>query len=105
VKQFSKELKRINTQRSTAVVPKPPPKPEPKVNSRAKALEFAQNIPRPKLKPNQAKAAPAVPDASKDADREKDIADWEEIRRRIKQHDEDVAKVAEVKEFLNRLPF
>lgn len=54
MKQFSKELHKVNRQRlqAQAKLPKPDPKPEPpKANARAKALEFARHVPKPKVVP------------------------------------------------------
>mmetsp|Transcript_71808 Transcript_71808/g.126805 ORF Transcript_71808/g.126805 Transcript_71808/m.126805 type:complete len:704 (+) Transcript_71808:157-2268(+) len=107
VKQFSKELHRINRQRSDASEKskQPPPKPEPKPNARSKALEFAKNVPKPKVAPKpQVVTTPASP-TKKEVEKEQDEADWEEIRRREKQHLEDAAKVMQIKEFIAKLPF
>lgn len=103
VKQFSRELHRVNKQRAErAPLPKQPqPKPEPKSTARAKAREFAKNIPKPKLAPKQ-----VVVTATKMEEEEEvvqEATDWEEIRRRERQHMEDAAKVAQVKDFLERL--
>mmetsp|Transcript_898 Transcript_898/g.2491 ORF Transcript_898/g.2491 Transcript_898/m.2491 type:complete len:179 (-) Transcript_898:262-798(-) len=108
VKQFSKELHRINRQRQEQVKPKPQAKPEPKPNARAKALEFAQNVPKPKPVPKPQLVVDkgghltgAAARASAVVTEERD--DLEEIRRREKQHFEDVAKVAQIREFLSSL--
>merc|ERR1719357_925506 len=45
MKEFSKELHRINKQRQAQTGAKTQPKPP---NARAKALEFAKNVPKPK---------------------------------------------------------
>ncbi|CAE6912229.1 unnamed protein product [Symbiodinium sp. CCMP2456] len=65
------------------------------------AREFAKNIPKPKLAPKQ-----VVVTATKMEEEEEvvqEATDWEEIRRRERQHMEDAAKVAQVKDFLERL--
>mmetsp|Transcript_49972 Transcript_49972/g.160628 ORF Transcript_49972/g.160628 Transcript_49972/m.160628 type:complete len:155 (+) Transcript_49972:260-724(+) len=111
MKQFSKELQRINRHRSDVnkVQPKPPaPKPASKATARDKALEFAKNVPKPKVEVRQAlqieckSPSAAAADARKrmngaDQEEQDDLA---EIRRREKQHFEDVAKVAQIREFL-----
>jgi len=105
VKEFSKELHRINRQRSVAAneKPKPAPKPEPKSNARSKALEYALNIPKPKVQPQPKVVVTSSP--TKTSKETQDEADWEDIRRREQQHFEDVAKALQVKEFLAKLPF
>lgn len=107
VKQFSKELGRINHKKAPA---KPKPKPKAEPTARDKMLEFAQNVPKPKIQARPAlmveKEAPSAADArqrAKDAQLENQQDDWEEIRRREQQHFEDVAKVAEIKAFMSQL--
>lgn len=114
-KQFSKELQRVNRQRMSVAAAskdaKPEPKPEPKATARAKAQEFARNLPKPKppqaAKPATLERKPKEADnrvdhSSKEAAR--DQADWDEIRRREKQHFDDVLRVKDIKDFLSQLP-
>jgi len=112
VKQFSRELHRINKQRQTQAPPKPKAKAEPEPTKRAKALEFAQGVPKPKVAPRPQlvveRKAPSAAGAEMtrrasggSADDEQE--DWAEIQRREKQHFEDVAKVAEIREFISNL--
>lgn len=112
VKQFSKELHRVNKSRSEAVKEQPPkaePKADPKMNARLKALEFAKKIPKPKLEPRllydrggkrASQGAERVPEEVvwEDAAREN-----EDIRRRQRQHEEDKRKVANIKRFLEEM--
>lgn len=115
VKQFSKELQRVNRHRSESrdreMQPRAEPKPaEPKPNARAKMLEFAKKVPKPRPDPRAraaaaeekvAKEAPSEPKGPTEA--EKASADLEEICRREKQHFQDVVKVQDVKDFLCRI--
>lgn len=106
VKQFSKELNRINRQRtqvSSSAPKKPDPKPEPKPTSRAKALEFAKHVPKPKVQAPKAVHGPSQ-NASVSAADEEDNAEWEEIRRRERQHYDDVLRVEQIREYLKSLP-
>eukprot|EP00930_Biecheleria_cincta_P048439 TRINITY_DN3374_c0_g1_i2.p1 TRINITY_DN3374_c0_g1~~TRINITY_DN3374_c0_g1_i2.p1 ORF type:complete len:795 (+),score=189.64 TRINITY_DN3374_c0_g1_i2:126-2510(+) len=105
VKEFSKELHRINRQRSLAAneKPKSAPKPEPKSTARSKALEYAQNIPKPKVQAQPKVVVTSSP--TKTSGEVQDEADWEDIRRREQQHFEDVTKVVQIKDFLAKLPF
>jgi len=121
VKQFSKELHRINHQRSVAApAPKPAPKPEPKPTARSKALEFAKQLPKPKPSAPQSAGVPSHREGKgeiegtgggrkdreqkeQEKEAELDRADWEEIRRRERQHFEDVARVDVIKELLSRI--
>lgn len=105
VKEFSKELHRINRQRSQAAAEKlkPAPKPEPKSNARSKALEYAQNVPKPKVQAQPKVVVTSSP--TKTSEEAQNELDWEDIRCREQQHFEDVAKVVQVKEFLAKLPF
>lgn len=111
VKHFSRELHRVNRQRATAAAvvgsAKPPmPKPEPKPTSRAKALEFAKNVPKPKAIVRQLEGLPKAPPSPKlSEEAEAERADWDEIRQREKQHFEDLARVAQIKDFVNQLQF
>lgn len=107
--QFSKELQKINRQRMETAARKEPklePRPEPKPTARAKAQEFARKVPKPKLpqaaKPHPVERKPQEVDADKEAEKER--LDWDEIRRREKQHFEDVLRVKEIKSFLAQLP-
>lgn len=107
-KEFSKELQKINKQRLEAAAkqaPKVESKPEAKPTARAKAQEYVRNVPKPKApaaklpperKPKEANSSPI--DGKKE-----DLADWEEIRRREKQHFADVLRVKEIKGFLGQL--
>jgi len=112
-KQFSKELQKINRQRMSVAAQKgtkPETKPEAKPTARSKAEEFARNVPKPKapqpVKPLRVEKKPREADAAKEAEKEteKDQADWDEIRRREKQHHEDVLRVKDIKDFLGQLP-
>mmetsp|Transcript_138707 Transcript_138707/g.276603 ORF Transcript_138707/g.276603 Transcript_138707/m.276603 type:complete len:323 (+) Transcript_138707:408-1376(+) len=115
VKQFSKELHKVNKQRTSAAPPKaPPPKPDPKPSARLKALEFAKEVPKPrKCKPEKSerKAAAATVAAAEPEQREStekgeaDLACWDEIRQREKQHFEDAVRVGQIKDFLGQLAF
>jgi len=84
-------------------------KPKPKPSAREKAEEFARNVPKPKLS-QPLKAPPAErrpkepPLADASAEAERDRADMEEIKRREKQHNEDVLRVKDIKDFLSQLP-
>lgn len=99
VKQFSRELHRVNKHRAGKAQPKPEAKAEPKSTARAKAMQFAKNVPKPKLvPPKQVLVTP-----SKTADDDQDAIEWEELRRREQQHMEDVARVAEVRQLLEKL--
>jgi len=101
VKQFSKELHRVNRHRSASVPAKPPPKAEPKPTARSKALEFAKELPKPRPKPKEKQAE--APKAPTEADLQR--ADLEEIRQREIQHFEDVARAGQIKDFLKQLPY
>lgn len=112
MKQFSKELQRVNKTRSEAAAARgtqnAEPRPEPKPTARAKALEFAKHLPKPKpeVRPLEVrKPREAVPEATQKAPSEADKiqADWDEIRRREKQHFDDIVKVQGIREFLNQL--
>lgn len=115
VKQFSKELHRINRQRvltNQAQPKQPQPKVEPKPTARAKALEFAQNVPKPKpvARPSllvECKSPTAVAADARQRRHgtasEEEQDDMAELRRREKQHFEDVAKVLQIKAFLAQL--
>mmetsp|Transcript_160699 Transcript_160699/g.293534 ORF Transcript_160699/g.293534 Transcript_160699/m.293534 type:complete len:904 (+) Transcript_160699:71-2782(+) len=111
MKQFDKDLRRINKARMEAVAargaPKAEPKAEPKQNARAKALQFAKQVPKPEPKarpPEARKAKEVVPEAPRaPTEAEKMQDDWDEIRQREKQHFDDVIKVHEIREFLNQL--
>lgn len=111
-KQFSKELAKINRSRAEVSAksgPKPEPKAEPKPTARAKAQEFAKNVPKPKVLPT-AKQAPAEKRSKEAANgevsaaKELEFADLDDIARREKQHFEDVRKVQEIKQYLSQLP-
>jgi hypothetical protein len=105
-KEFSKELQRVNRQRMEAAskhVPKSESKPDTKPTARAKAQEFARNVPKPK--PPAAKPPPPERKAKPvDSSKEADLADWEEIKRREKEHLADVIRVKDIKDFLEQLP-
>lgn len=114
-KQFSKELLKINQERhlkqrmnANRKDAKPDAKPKPEPTARQKAQEFARNVPKPKLpaaaKPPvlERKVKEAQADTAREA--EKDQADWDEIRRREKQHAADVLRVKDIKDFLGQLP-
>lgn len=110
VKQFSKELHRINRQRISAVPMKnQQSKAEPKPTARSKALEFAKELPKPKQKPSSMDKAEKKTLAAELqrslSEANVDAADWDEIRQREKQHFEDVSKVEQIKLFLSQLPF
>lgn len=107
VKQFSKELLKVNRHRNVAAPPKlpTPAKIDPKVSARAKAMEFAKHVPKPKEKPKVTEVTTRVPSEPADADAEQERLDLEEIRRREQQHFEDTEHVKNIKEFLNLLPF
>lgn len=110
-KQFSKELHRINKHRADKAPPKPKPKPKVEPTLRDKMSEYAKNVPKPKVEPRPAllvekegPSAAALEQRRKPKEPPTDAqADWEEIRRREKQHFEDVAKVAQIKDFLSQL--
>lgn len=110
-KQFSKELHRINKHRADKAPPKPKPKPKVEPSLRDKMAEYAKNVPKPKVEPRPAllvekegPSAAALEQRRKPKEPPTDAqADWEEIRRREKQHFEDVAKVAQIKDFLSQL--
>eukprot|EP00928_Gymnodinium_smaydae_P028632 TRINITY_DN21792_c0_g1_i2.p1 TRINITY_DN21792_c0_g1~~TRINITY_DN21792_c0_g1_i2.p1 ORF type:complete len:638 (-),score=148.80 TRINITY_DN21792_c0_g1_i2:117-2030(-) len=114
VKQFSKELHRINAQRQAtaqAQPAEPKPKPEPKPNARAKALEFAKNaVPKPRVAPKVPAHAPSHADApSRGGDAgDGDAAAAAEQMRALEalelRHFEEKARVAQIKEFLEHLP-
>jgi len=115
VKQFSKELHKVNKQRTSAAPPRaPPPKPELKPSARSKALEFAKEVPKPRKSKSEknekktaaATAAAAEPEKRKSSERtEADLASWDEIRQREKQHFEDVVRVGQIKDILSQLAF
>jgi len=108
VKQFSKELHRINRQRSSSQSEKPKqpsPKPEAKPTARSKALQFAKTVPKPKVAAPKVVMTTPSPTNAKPVEDEQDMADWEEIRQREKQHLEDASKVLEIKEFIAKLNF
>eukprot|EP00434_Breviolum_minutum_P009316 symbB.v1.2.008211.t1/scaffold492.1/size196413/14 len=98
VKQFSRELHRVNKHRAAKAQPKPEPKAESKPTARAKAMQFAKNIPKPKLLPPKQVLVSPTNAVEEDQD-----AEWEDLRRRERQHLEDVARIAEVKQLLERL--
>lgn len=109
VKQFSKELHRINRQRAsatTAGAPRPPPpKGDAKTNARAKALEFAKQVPRPKVELRTFKGPTTPVEASKGAaDVAQERAELEELMQRERQHAEDLVRVAAIKDYLRLLP-
>lgn len=107
VKQFSKELHRINCKRQAAAPqPKGQAKVEAKSDARSKALEFAkQHVPRPKADarpaPAEKKSREAPPENSGEA--ELAMADWEEIRWREQRHFDDIDKVRQIRECLAQL--
>lgn len=110
-KQFSKELQKINRQRMDIAARKDAKlelKPEAKTTARSKAQEFARNVPKPKPPPQPAKPPP-MDRKSKEADAVKEVeknqADWDDIRRREKQHYDDVLRVKDIKDFLQQLPY
>jgi len=111
MKEFSKELHRINKHRQTSSGPKPQAKPEaPKLNARAKALEFAKNVPRPKLEPKaqvlvDGKPLPPADLRCADVVEKAEGGDCEaDLIRREQKHLEDAEKAAQIKEFLKRMP-
>eukprot|EP00435_Cladocopium_sp_Y103_P073603 s16_g44.t1 len=68
----------------------------------AQAMQFAKNIPKPKLlPPKQVLVTPTKPLEEDQARQE--AVEWEDLRRRERQHLEDVARIAEVKQLLERL--
>lgn len=102
VKEFSRELHRVNKHRAAKAQPKHEPKADPKPTARAKAMQFAKNIPKPKLlPPKQVLVTPTKPLEEDQARQE--AVEWEDLRRRERQHLEDVARIAEVKQLLERL--
>lgn len=110
VNQFSKELGRVNRTRVEKAPARPKPKPKAEPTTRDKMLEFAKNVPKPKPEPRPAlvvdkqTASPSeIRQRAKDSQLEEKQDDWEEIRRREKQHFEDVAKVEEIKAFMRQL--
>merc|ERR1711920_802803 len=99
------ELNRINRTRVSDAPPPPPPKKaEPKPTARSKALEFAKEVPKPKPKPrsSETKKNPAAEQTKIPTEADLGRADLEEIRQREIQHFEDMAKVEQIKELLNR---
>jgi len=105
VKQFSKELHRVNKARGAHAPPAPKPepsKPDPRANARAKALEFARNVPKPKV---DAKSAPEKrpKEPQSPSLQEKEWAEAAELERKERQHFDDVAKVRAIKDFLEQL--
>ncbi|CAJ1397043.1 unnamed protein product [Effrenium voratum] len=107
VKQFSKELHRVNKTRAEKVPPTQ--KAEPKIElqkgktARDKAKEFAKNVPKPKPAPKQVVLTPSQQAEEEVQEKSQEAADWDEIRRRERQHFEDAARVADVRQFLARL--
>lgn len=101
VKQFSKELHKVNKQRSNvnASQPKAEAKPDIKpADARAKALEFAKHsVPKPKVTP---KPAPAVPKKVSPAPAPDEADEWDKIREMERRHNEEKIKVAQIKEYL-----
>mmetsp|Transcript_526 Transcript_526/g.826 ORF Transcript_526/g.826 Transcript_526/m.826 type:complete len:771 (-) Transcript_526:47-2359(-) len=107
-KEFSKELQKINKQRMEAAArqgPKAEPKQEPKPTARAKAQEYVRNVPKPKAPQPKPPPERKPKDANSNAleSKSEDLADWEEIRRREKQHFADVQRVKDIKSFLGQL--
>jgi len=106
VKQFSKELGRINKVRSEQNPVKPKPKSKAEPSARDKMKEFAKNVPKPKAESRPAvvvdQQTPPRPQA-KCTQEPEGLDDWEEIRRREVQHFEQVAKVEDIKAFMSRL--
>mmetsp|Transcript_69296 Transcript_69296/g.129418 ORF Transcript_69296/g.129418 Transcript_69296/m.129418 type:complete len:645 (-) Transcript_69296:113-2047(-) len=106
VKQFSKELHRVNKARGASVPPAPKPeqqRPDPRSNARAKALEFAKNVPKPKVEPKAAPEKRAKEPQSPSVVQGKRQEEATDLIRREKQHFEDVAKVKGIKEYLSQL--
>lgn len=107
VKQFSKELHRINCKRQAAAPQaKEQAKPEVKSDARSKALEFAkQHVPRPKADARPAPSEKKHREAPSENPNEAELAmaDWEEIRWREQRHFEDMDKVHHIRECLAQL--
>lgn len=102
VKEFSRELHRVNKHRAGKAQPKQEPKADPKPTARAKAMQFAKNIPKPKLLPPKQVLVTPTKTLEEDQARQEAV-EWEDLRRRERQHLEDVARIAEVKQLLERL--
>lgn len=102
VKEFSRELHRVNKHRAAKAQPKQEPKADPKPTARAKAMQFAKNIPKPKLLPPKQVLVTPTKALEEDQARQEAV-EWEDLRRREQQHLEDVARIAEVKQLLERL--
>lgn len=112
MKQFSKELLSVNRQRISSSLANPKdtaPKPEPKPTARAKALEFAKRVPKPKVEPRPS----LVVESKAPADVQKphngarpsvdDVGHFYDLEQRERQHYEDVVKVEKIKEFISQI--
>lgn len=114
VKQFSKELHRINKQRSSSEGPvkqgvdameekekKRRREKAEKENTRAKAIEYSKARSKTQQEPKPRPKPPPLPKGPSEADKE--AAEWEEIERREARHLEDVEKVREIQAFISQI--
>jgi hypothetical protein len=105
VKQFSKELAKVNHRRavqaSALSAQQLEARAESKPTARSKALEFAKKVPKPKPAPKLALIVDPQPTIS--SSEAPNDADWEKVRELEERHFHDKERVERIREYMSQM--